>query len=282
MTRIEKLFAVLLLLPAACGTSSRRGPAVGVPIPPSPRPEISVETTDPLVLLQPGEYRSASGETLPYRLFVPPSYDASSKYPLVVFLHGASASGIDNQRQLTGSGFWGTAVWVSDVVQSIHPSFVLAPQANPRRGSAWVDQWSRPEDPAGGRQEPLELVIELIDRLATEFAIDEARLYVTGISMGGFGAWSAITRYPEKFAAAVPVCGGGDPSSVGRNQTAVWAFHGLADQTVPVHRSQEMIEAFRVAGAEAKYTEYPGLAHDIWERAYQDPGLVPWLFSQQR
>jgi predicted peptidase len=221
---------------------------------------------------------------LPYRLFAPPRDAATKKYPLVIFLHGASSSGTDNHRQLTGSGFWGTSLWLSEEVQREHPSFVLAPQANPARGEAWVRRWHKPEGDSMANPEPLELVMELVDRLVKELPIDPARLYVTGLSMGGFGTWSAITRYPHKFAAAVPVCGGGDPSALAHSQTqtAVWAFHGAGDLLVSPQRSREMVEAFRNAGVEAKYTEYPDLDHNSWERAYQEPDLVRWLFSQHR
>jgi predicted peptidase len=272
---------------AACVRSGP--PRTAPPLPPAAAPpsvtaevKIAAPTADPLQLLEARHYLSHRGENLPYRLFIPAGYDASKSYPLVVFLHGASASGTDNRRQLTGSGYWGTSTWVSEQIQRVHPSFVLAPQANPPRGSAWVRQWRKPKTGGEAKREPLEIVIELIDELQKEFAIDSARLYVTGLSMGGFGAWSAITRYPEKFAAAVPICGGGDPSSVGRNQTAVWAFHGAADILVSPQRSREMIEAFRTAGAEPRYTEYQDLEHNSWERAYQEPELPDWLFSKRR
>jgi predicted peptidase len=286
---MPRRFLVVVMLPvlAACG---RSGPPRTAPPPPPAAPaaglkpeiRIAAARADPLQLLEARQYVSRRGESLPYRLFIPAGYDASRAYPLVVFLHGASASGTDNHRQLTGSGYWGTSVWLSEQIQRTHPSFVLAPQANPPRGSAWVRQWRKPEAIDGSQREPLEIVIELIDELQKEFVIDPARLYVTGLSMGGFGAWSAITRYPEKFAAAVPICGGGDPSSVGRNRTAVWAFHGAADILVSPQRSREMIEAFRTAGAESRYTEYQDLEHNSWERAYQEPELADWLFSQRR
>ena len=277
---IEKLLTfVLLLALTACGVSRRPG-ADPLPVAP-PSPRIESAPIDTLRLFEPHEYRS-HGHVLPYRLFAPPRDAATKKYPLVIFLHGASSSGTDNRRQLTGSGFWGTSPWLSEEVQREHPSFVLAPQANPARGEAWVRRWHKPGGDSMANPEPLELVMELVDRLVKELPIDPARLYVTGLSMGGFGTWSAITRYPDKFAAAVPVCGGGNPSTVLQNQTAVWAFHGAGDLLVSPQRSREMVEAFRNAGAEAKYTEYPDLDHNSWERAYQEPDLVRWLFSQHR
>jgi predicted peptidase len=199
---------------------------------------------------------------------------------LILFLHGASARGADNRRQLGGPGQAGTSIWTQHEVQQQHPAFVLAPQAN-RADSRWVRQWraNPARDPAA--KEPLELVVELIDSLGQEFAIDPDRLYITGLSMGGFGVWIAISRYPDKFAAALPICGGGDPTAVGGTAARVWAFHGTADTVVPPRRSREMIEALRRAGAAPRYSEYPAVGHNAWERAYREPELAEWLFSQR-
>jgi predicted peptidase len=100
--------------------------------------------------------------------------------------------------------------------------------------------------------------------------------------MGGFGAWIAISRYPDKFAAAIPICGGGDPSAIGATTAKVWAFHGSADTVVPPRRSREMIQALRRAGADPRYIEYSGVGHNAWERAYREPELIGWLFAQRR
>jgi predicted peptidase len=198
----------------------------------------------------------------------------------VIFLHGASARGSDNLRQLGGAGQWGTSLWADEAVQSRHPSFVLVPHAGAT--SRWVRRWraDTARDPAD--KEPLELVVELIDALEREFSIDPDRVYITGLSMGGFGVWSAISRYPHRFAAAIPICGGGDPTAVGETTAKVWAFHGAADRVVPPGRSREMVEALRRAGAEPRYTEYPGVGHNAWQRAYQEPDLADWLFAQRR
>ncbi len=264
----------LMLVVAGCGPGgARRGrlPSPPVVLPPEPGGVFVARL-----------YRSTQGQTMPYRLFKPRDYDPSHSYPLVIFLHGASARGSDNRRQLEGGGSWGTDLWTREQIQRDYPSFVLAPQANPRDGSGWVRRW-RPSDDAGpANQEPLDLVVALVAELQQEFAIDPDRLYVTGLSMGGFGTWSAISRYPRTFAAAVPICGGGDPAMLADKRTAVWAFHGSDDRVVPAQRSREMIDALRLAGAEPRYTEYPGTGHNSWEKAYQEPELVPWLFSQRR
>jgi predicted peptidase len=235
----------------------------------------------PTGLFESRQYRSAEGQTLPYRLFTPNGYDPEKQYPLIVFLHGASARGSDNERQLGGPGQWGTATWTREEIQQSYPAFVLAPQAN-RHDSQWVRQWRANPLRGPADKEPLELVIELIDELGLEFAIDPDRLYMTGLSMGGFGTWIAISRYPDLFAAAIPICGGGDPTALDQTKTKVWAFHGTADRAVPPHRSREMVEALRRAGADPRYTEYPKVAHDAWVYAYQEPELASWLFTQRR
>jgi predicted peptidase len=226
-------------------------------------------------------YQSPSGERMPYRLYVPAGYDAGQPYPLVIFLHGSSGSGDDNRKQIASSG---TAVNLFTRPESPaqYPCFVLIPQAKPRNGSGWVRQWDAVPLQNGQQKEPLVVAMEIIDHLRWEFAIDPSRLYLAGQSMGGFGTWIALTRYPETFAAAIPVAGGGNPAAVGENKTAVWAFHGSADRVVPVRRSRAMFDAFRKAGANPRYTEYKGVRHQSWRQAFVDPELLPWLFSQRR
>jgi predicted peptidase len=253
------------------------------PSPQNPRPEVAGRPPyqGPTGVFEAREYRSAQGQVLPYRLLTPNGYDPSKKYPLILFLHGASARGGDNRRQLGGPGQWGTSIWVQEEAQQTHPAFVLAPQAN-RLDSRWVRQWRADPSRDPADKEPLELVVELIDSLGQEFSIDPDRLYITGLSMGGFGVWIAISRYPDIFAAALPICGGGDPGAIGATSAKVWAFHGAADTVVPARRSREMIEALRRAGADPRYSEYPGVGHNAWERAYREPELVEWLFAQHR
>ena len=232
-------------------------------------------------------FEDPSGGRLKYRLFRPADYDASKRYPLVVYLHGSGGRGDDNLKQLTGGNAWGTRLFSSAKVQNDYPSFVLAPQTDPTtRGIGWGG--FGPRTPAGRKfaaepaGDPIDLLAGLIDSLSTEFSLDAGRVYVTGQSMGGYGSWGAITRYPERFAAAAPICGGGDPSAVGRIGIPIWAFHGSADQTVPVEQSRVMVEALKAIGAKVNYTEYPGVGHNSWEKAYSEAELVEWLFAQRR
>jgi len=129
----------------------------------------------------------------------------------------------------------------------------------------------------------LAATVKAAEALEREFSIDSKRLYITGLSMGGYGTWDALSRWPEKFAAAVPICGGGDPAYARRmKDVPIWAFHGDEDKAVKVQRSREMIEALKAAGATPKYTEYAGVGHDSWTRTYSDPALFKWLFAQSR
>ena len=108
-------------------------------------------------------------------------------------------------------------------------------------------------------------------------------MYVAGQSMGGIGTWSIITANPNLFAAAVPLCGGGNVAEASKlTKMPIWAFHGDKDQSVPVDYSRKMIAAIRKAGGDPKYTEYKGAGHEIWERVFKEPELLPWVFSQRK
>ncbi len=225
-------------------------------------------------------YRTPAGAVLPYRLFIPDGYDPKRKYPLILVLHGASSRGHDNQQQMSDSD--GPRYWASARVQSLQQAFVVAPQADPQYAPTWVRAWRPPDTQDPKRPEPLELSVNLIDKLAKEFSIDRSRLYVVGYSMGGFGAWLAASRHPNLFAAAVPIAGGGDPSYIVGTSTKIWAFHGTTDKVVPVRRSRQMVDALKKAGKDVKYTEYPGVNHQAWKLVYEEAELPVWLFRQSR
>lgn len=226
-------------------------------------------------------YRSAAGEELPYRLFVPRKYEADKKYPLVVFLHGAGGRGRDNKSQLENAE---VLRLIRDDVQAQHPCFLVAPQCP--TGHQWVTvPWGlespqrTPEKPS----RPMRLLLELLDRLDAEFRIDPQRRYATGLSMGGFGTMDLLARRPDYWAAAVAVCGGDVDARL--NEVAkipLWVFHGSADTVVPPARTRHVVEAIRAAGGKPEYTIYPGVGHNCWTRAYTDPLLVDWLFAQKR
>ena len=221
-------------------------------------------------------FSSSEGE-LPYRLLIPADYDPAKKYPLVLFLHGAGERGNDNQKQLVHV----VGTFVQPAARAKYPCFVVAPQCP--GGELWCNTpWNvatvvQPDDPS----KAMTLTMQLLDALQKEYSIDANRLYVMGLSMGGFGTWDAVTRYPGKFAAAVPMCGGGDTKKAEViKDMPIWNFHGSSDGAVKVQLSRDMIAAIQAAGGKPKYTEYPGVGHNCWTPATQEPELLPWLFSK--
>lgn len=224
-------------------------------------------------------FTSASGQSLPYLRLKPIDYDPSRRYPLVIYYHGAGQRGSDNRQHWTN----GVEVFAAPENRKKHPCFFIAPQCP--LGQQWVDaSWAldrhtMPLEPS----RPLRLSFELIDSMQAEFAVDAERVYVTGISMGGFGTWDAIARDPGRFAAAVPVCGGGDEATSDVIKSIpIWAFHGADDLVVKTDRSRNMIAALRATGGQPRYTEYPNVAHNSWVNAYREPALLDWLFSQSK
>lgn len=224
-------------------------------------------------------YKDAADKTQPYRLLRPANYDPAKKYPLVLLLHGAGERGTDNAAQL----FHGAAVFAQDDTRARHPAFVMVPQCPP--GDKWAAlDWNEVEHTQGAKPtEPTRLTLEALAGLQKEFSIDASRIYITGLSMGGYGTWDTVARYPKLFAAAMPICGGGDAkTAVTFVGLPLWAFHGGADTTVPVANSQKMIEALKAAGGQPKYTEYPGVGHNSWTQTFNNPEVIDWLFAQKR
>jgi predicted peptidase len=202
------------------------------------------------------------GTNFPYRLASPPA--GTNRLPLVVFLHGQGECGTNNESQIGHA-----------VLQFVHasnfvarPCHVLAPQCP--RTQFW-------------RGATLDAVVRLVDHLTTTLPIDRSRIYLTGLSMGGYGTWDALARYPDRWAAAVPICGVGDPAAVAAmTNVPIWVFHGDSDDRVPVSASRQMVEHLRRARGNVHYTEYHGVGHDAWTPAYTTPALMVWLFSQRR
>lgn len=240
----------------------------------------SLKAAEPMEkLLEARVFDDKMEHKLPYRLLKPKDYDPKKSYPLVVFLHGAGERGSDNANQMKH----GVPQFASEANRTAYPCFLIAPQCP--TGKQWVGvDWSAaahsmPKDPASSAA----LTLGLIAELQKEFPIDSKRIYLTGLSMGGYGTWDLIARRPELFAAAVPVCGGGDEKTAATiAKLPIWAFHGDKDGAVPVARSRNMIAAIEKAGGAAKYTEYAGVGHDSWNKAYSDAKMFEWLFSQKR
>ena len=220
-------------------------------------------------------FTGASGIDMPYRLFIPKAYDTGGPFPMVMYLHGGGGAGADNVKQISGGNTNGTHIWTTPENQAKHPSFVVAPQLP---GS---NRWNNPDPVSLSKY--AQLATELVRTLRQEFNIDPARIYLTGQSRGGWGTWDIITKRPDLFAAAIPLCGGGNPSAAAAiRDLPIWAFHGARDSTVPVERSREMVEALQQFGSKVKYTEYPEVAHAVWEKAYFELELIDWLFAQRK
>jgi predicted peptidase len=220
-------------------------------------------------------FKSASGESLLYRLFVPANYDRRKKYPLIVYLHGSGGLGNDNLKQLQLGNFYMIDRFTQAETQTRYPAFVVAPQTQ-------SDGWAAGEDHITPLPQ-LRRVVDLIGELRRTYSIDATRLYVAGQSLGGFGTFAIISAYPRMFAAGIPLCGGGNESDAARYKgTALWVFHGEKDASVSVNQSRQMVAAIKKAGGQVKYTEYPGEGHSIWTIVAKEPDLMQWLFSQHR
>lgn len=223
-------------------------------------------------------HKSVRGGSLPYRLMKPANYDKSKKYPLVLFLHGAGERGTDNRKQLVV----GLNIFADPERIDRYPCFIVAPQCPEE--DKWVDvDWKADRHVMTDKPTPsLAMALEIVSHLQKEFPIDPERLYITGYSMGGFGTWDAIQRYPELFAAAVPVCGGGDETAAVRIiHVPIWAYHGALDDIVLVSRSRNMINTLVSSGGVPRYTEYPAINHFCWGLAFSNMAMLEWLFSNK-
>jgi len=215
---------------------------------------------------------------MPYRLFRP---EVSGKLPLVIYLHGSGGLGSDNEKQLALGNIFGTRIWLLPENQRRFPCYVVAPQTD--HGWSRYDLSKEPAQPIPGLGEGNRLALEIVDRLCDELPIDKSRIYVTGQSMGGAGAWNIIAARPQLFAAAVICCGSSSTEDgTAALDTPLWNFHGDSDKSVPVSLSRERIAARRKAGGRSLYTEYAGVDHNCWQWAYTEPELPKWMFAQRR
>mgnify|MGYP000309576209 CR=1 FL=1 len=216
------------------------------------------------------EYEVSRRGQIRYWLYLPQGYAAGTEraWPLLLFLHGAGERGSDLQRV------------------TIH-----GPPKLVRQGTNFPFVLVAPQCPEGQRWEA-ESLLKLLDHVVKTHAVDPARVYVTGLSMGGYGTWKLALAAPERFAAAVPICGGGERIDVllasrerlqALQGLAVWAFHGAKDPVVPLEESERMVSALKKAGvAEVKLTVYPEAQHDSWTATYSNPELYDWLLAHRR
>jgi predicted peptidase len=224
-------------------------------------------------------YKNSSGDSLLYR-FLFPDNDPTRLYPLVIFLHGSGERGNDNNAQLK----WGVMNFAADENMKKFPSYVIAPQCP--TGMAWANT-SRGKNGEiilqSTPSKPMQLLMELIREMIKKFQVDTNRIYITGLSMGGYGTFDALQRYPNFFAAAVPVCGSGDVSKAASiAHIPLWMFGGANDPSVNPTLLYDMVNALIKAGAHPGFTEYPNVGHFSWIPAYNDPMMMEWLFSQHK
>jgi len=207
-----------------------------------------------------------SKQGLNYQLYGNPKWEGKKRYPILIWLHGSGQSGSDNEAQMGGA----TRVFTTEENQQERPCFMIAPQC-PSADIGWNKEVAN---------NLMALIADLMDRLP----IDETRIYLTGSSMGGFGTFNLAAKYPNVFAAAVPLCGGGDPKTAeSLKPVPMWIFHGDKDDMVPVERSRVIFKAIQDAGGEkAKYSELAGEGHGITGVVYAKPELHTWIFEQKR
>ena len=220
----------------------------------------------------------------PYVVNVPRDYDAARAWPVILFLHGSGERGTDGWRE-TIHGVANTIRFEPAHV----PAIVVFPQAPP--DTRWLD-------------EPADAAMLALDQAIAEFHGDESRVYLTGLSMGGYGTLHLAMAHPHRFAALVVVCGGllphpsttavrqspltmgGDPYAIAASQLRdlpIWFFHGKDDTVIPIDESRHLVEELHRAGAaDVRFTEYEGVGHGAWDRAYGESAMWTWLFAQKR
>lgn len=232
------------------------------------------------------EFVLSEGKVLPYRILYPENYDKSKKYPLLLFLHGAGERGKDNEKQLTH----GAKLFITEENRKNFPAIIIFPQCPEESfwASTKIDRTTQPFkidfDYSAEANWPLVAANELVKKLSNEESIDKSRVYITGLSMGGMGTFESVYRYPDMYAAALPVCGGGDKVRYDKRitKTAFWVFHGAADVVVDVKLSREMVEKLKSLKTEVKYSEYAGVNHNSWDNAFAEKDYVSWMFSHKR
>lgn len=222
---------------------------------------------------------TANGSTeVIYRFAAPEKTEEGKQYPLVLFFHGAGERGTDNKAQLK-HGVNDILKGAADLGESV---YLIAPQCPPERW--WAEATpDRIYIANAGRNRLMHAVLALVEETAQKHPIDRNRVYITGISMGGFGTWWMLAESPETWAAAIPICGGGSPKAA-RNfkDVPIRIFHGAADDVVPPRASEIMADTLKEIGGKAELTLYPGVGHNSWTQTYKDLEIIKWLFAQRK
>lgn len=210
-------------------------------------------------------FRNVDGHESPYVVFVPHAYDGSQAVPVILFLHGAGETKGGTMMPIQQ----GIANHIKGKREKTFPAIVVIPQAETRGWQA--------EGPNGQR------AMAMLAAVMKEYKCDPNRVYLTGLSMGGYGTWSHAVAYPDKWAAIVPICGGGDVANAAKiKDIPCWVWHGDKDAPVSVMKSREMIEALKNAGGNPRYTELEYIGHNSWDPAYAADDLYTWLFAQSK
>ena len=226
-----------------------------------------------------------NGDTLPYRLLLPENYDASKKYPVVFFLHGSGEKGNDNEKQLVH----GAQLFLKEENRKRFPAIIVFPQCP--ANSSWsnvqvkMDNGKRVREfqEAGEPTKAMRLAQELLASIIKAYPVARKQIYVGGLSMGGMGTFEIVRRNPKLFAAAFPICGGGNVATASSlKKTTWWVFHGGKDDVVPPKLSEDMVEAIKKQKGTVKFTLYPNANHNSWDPAFAEPELLTWLFAQRK
>lgn len=226
------------------------------------------------------------GDTLPYRILFPKSFDSSKKYPVIFFLHGRGESGSNNEDQLRNGG----GLFLKPELRTGYPCIVIAPQCP--ADSYWSNV-KITTDTAGKRNfsfrkkgrptKAMRMLLGLVDRILEKPFIDSTQIYAGGLSMGGMGTFELLRRKQGVFAAAFAICGGDEPSNVKKyDDVSLWIFHGGKDDIVSPEFSEAIVRKLEKRKADVKFSLYPEANHNSWDPAFAEPDLMPWLFSKTR
>lgn len=226
-------------------------------------------------------FTDSSNVTLPYRMLKPEQTADNQKYPMVIFLHGCGERGSDNEKQLTH----GSLLFSNPANEDKYPAYVVFPQCEDRYWTSRFDHETFiPGAPVPPESEEEKAVMGLIDELTQTYPIDTNRIYIMGISMGGIATYDLVCRYPDVFAAAVPICGAVNPDRLSNlENVSFMIFQGEQDREVPIFAGREAYKALKAAGTNVEYVEFAGADHEeSWIEAFNYQDLLPWLFSQTK
>lgn len=210
------------------------------------------------------DFTDPDGAKVPYVVFVPHGYDGSKEYPVILFLHGAG--------ETKGRGGEPAKVGIGRAIKAQEKTFAFITVIPQSQKGGW-----------GAASAEGKRALSILDEVAKSYKTDAKRVYLTGLSMGGFGTWSLAAAHPDRWAAIAPICGGGNVKDAPKiKDIPTWVFHGDKDEAVKVDQSRKMVDALKAAGGSPKYSEYEGVAHNSWDRAYGEKEFFPWLAAQKK